>query len=287
MKHRKSKFLFRTKDFAQSREYFDIYWDDLKKVGWTDLKNTDNIEKYYSQNYCPHSLNSVSLQDRFYKMVRRWMCWVKWKMFRSFLNVKHPKILDFGAGTGYFADYLKKRGLKVDLVESNQNAYKQCQEKGHSVYLNLCDVPSNASYQVITLWHVLEHLPNPWNEIKELDKLLEDNGVLVIAVPNFKSFDAKKYKDHWAALDVPRHLWHFTPSGLLNLLEQAGFKLVKKRTLFFDSFYISQLSEKYKGSKLWIVKGLFFGAISNVFGQFTGNFSSMVFIAQKNLRNYR
>lgn len=285
MKPLKSKLLFRAKDFAHTQQYFDIYWDDQKMVGWTEFENSEGSENHLPERYAPHRLKSDSLQDQFYRLARRLMCRVKFRIFSSFLTGTHPRILDYGAGNGHFADYLKMRGSTVDLVEPNQRAFDECREKGHRIHRTLSDLSSDSMYQVITLWHVLEHLTDPWETVKELGMHLEDHGALVIAVPNFESFDAKKYKAHWAALDVPRHLWHFTPSGLTKLFEDSGFEIVNRRTLVFDSFYISLLSEKFKRSKLWMIKGIFFGAISNIWGTRTRNFSSMVFVVKKGSPN--
>ena len=125
---------------------------------------------------------------------------------------------------------------------------------------------------------MLEHIPQPEKIIKRLKNHLELDGKIFIALPNFKSFDSKYYERHWAALDVPRHLWHFTSEGIINTLESSGFEFVKKYPLWFDAIYISYLSEKYCGKRLSLIKGLFIGLFSNIKALFNNEYSSLVYV---------
>lgn len=280
VKHRQAKLLYKTKDYAQSQKYFNIYWNKQQTIAKTNVEHIENIEDYYSSDYVPFRSKTSSLQSKLYMIVRKWMHARKWKLIKSYTPKKNSRVLDFGAGGGYFADFLKKRVDRVDVIESNNRAVSQCMEKGHNVFMHLKELPANATYQVITMWHVLEHLYNPKETINRIKEYLDENGILVVAVPNIRSFDARKYKAHWAAWDVPRHLWHFTPEGLSHLLEDEGFQIVKMRTLFFDGFYISQLSEKFKGSRFWQIKGLFWGSVSNIWGLISRNYSTMVMMGK-------
>ncbi|MCY3998756.1 MAG: class I SAM-dependent methyltransferase [Flavobacteriaceae bacterium] len=280
MEHRPHKLLYQVKDHAQSQKNFDIYWNEEQTIAKTDIANIQNIEDYYSTDYIPYCSKSSTPQGHIYLIVRQWMHGKKWKLIKRHIQRKKAKILDFGAGGGYFGDYLKKRVQRVDLIESNHRAKFQCKQKGHHVYSHLKELPKSSTYDVISLWHVLEHLYNPKETLFRLKEFLDENGILVLALPNTESLDSKRYKAYWAAWDVPRHLWHFTPQGLIGLLEDVGLQVIKKRTLFFDGFYISQLSEKYKRSKGWQLKGVFWGAVSHVWGWISGNYSTMVLVVK-------
>lgn len=138
-----------------------------------------------------------------------------------------------------------------------------------------------ARYKVITLWHVLEHLPDLDRQIAKLKSLLKDDGVLVVAVPNFKSFDAQHYKRFWAAYDVPRHLWHFSATAVEKVFAKQGMRLVKRKPMWFDSFYVSLLSEKYRSGKPNFIKAFYVGLRSNLMGLLTREFSSAIYIIKK------
>jgi predicted SAM-dependent methyltransferase len=131
------------------------------------------------------------------------------------------------------------------------------------------------------MWHVLEHVPDLEEQIKELDRLLKPNGLLVIAVPNFKSDDAKKYKENWAAYDVPRHLYHFSPSAIKNIFNSTGFLLTSQKGLFFDSFYVSLLSEKYSSGSGNLLRAGYNGITSNLKARSSGNYSSLAYFLKK------
>ena len=134
---------------------------------------------------------------------------------------------------------------------------------------------------MITLWHVLEHLPNLEDHISVFKKLLKPNGTLIIAVPNYKSFDAKHYKQFWAAYDVPRHLWHFSQSSVSNLVSKDSFQVEKVKPMWFDSFYVSLLSEKYKTGKSNLISGFKTGLMSNIKAKSSGEFSSKIYVLKK------
>ena len=143
------------------------------------------------------------------------------------------------------------------------------------------DKLSSERFQAITLWHVLEHLPNLQGQISSLVQLLDDDGLLVIAVPNFKSWDARHYKSYWAAYDVPRHLWHFSKTAISKLFAPHGMEVVKIKPMWFDAFYVSLLSEKYKGNKFYWPFAFFVGLWSNVKAVFTKEHSSLIYILKK------
>jgi len=131
------------------------------------------------------------------------------------------------------------------------------------------------------MWHVLEHVPNLMESIKMLKELLTDDGHLIIAVPNFKSYDANHYKENWAAYDVPRHLWHFSESSIRHIFGKNDFAVIKTLPLIFDSFYVSLLSEKYKTGKSNLINGFVNGLKSNMKASRSGEYSSKIYVLKK------
>ena len=136
-------------------------------------------------------------------------------------------------------------------------------------------------YDIIMLWHVLEHIPDIGGTIITLRKQLKKDGAIIVAVPNRDSFDSKVYMKHWAAWDVPRHLYHFNHKSLVNFMKNKGFSLVSKHPLFLDSYYVSYLSSKYKKSFFPWISALLVGTISNILGAVTSNYSSSFYIFKK------
>ena len=179
-----------------------------------------------------------------------------------------------GVGAAILA---KQKGFDVFGVESNIKARKICLERNIGVQSTESEL-APASFDTISLWHVLEHLPHPESSLATYRALLRPSGLLVVAVPNFESHDRIHYQQDWAALDVPRHLWHFSPKGLVSYLEQNGFLLIKQKPMYMDSFYVCMLSEKYKGAKLWFLKGFCVGLFSTFVSFFTKSFSSTMFV---------
>lgn len=174
-----------------------------------------------------------------------------------------------------------KRSWRVCGIEPSVDARLRSREKKMELLSNL-DQIKNKKFQVITLWHVLEHLPDLNDDIQKIKSLLNEEGTLVIAVPNFKSFDANYYKEFWAAYDVPRHLWHFSTKSIEGIFAKHGMRLIKKSPMWFDAFYVSLLSEKYKSGNSNFLRALFVGFKSNVLGLITKEYSSVIYILKKN-----
>ena len=164
-------------------------------------------------------------------------------------------LLDIGAGTGDFLFFAKKNNWNVTGIEPNLKAKNNAIQKGVSFADNLALLESH-SFDVITMWHVLEHVPNLEEYISELKRLVKPTGTIIIAVPNFKSFDANYYQEFWAAYDVPRHLWHFSKTAIKNLFAKQQLDLIEVLPMKFDSYYVSLLSEKYKNGKMNFLKAL-------------------------------
>ncbi|RTY97382.1 class I SAM-dependent methyltransferase, partial [Flavobacterium bomense] len=193
------------------------------------------------------------------------------------------RILDIGAGTGDFLSVAKNAGWETIGVEPSDRAKAIAKSKGVSFVEETSELDSH-SFDVISMWHVLEHVPDLDKQIKELKRLLKPTGTLIIAVPNFKSFDAKHYGKFWAAFDVPIHFWHFSKTAIKILFEKEEMILEKVLPMKFDSFYVSLLSEKYKSGKMNFMKAFFTGLQSNWKAKKDFEYSSHIYIL-KNKRN--
>lgn len=273
------------KDHTVSGEYFELRKEkDLDLLATFPRPDLDKLPDYYkSENYISHTDSKRGFLDRIYQQVKSLM--VKNKLNWIQKEKSTPgKILDIGAGTGDFLLAAKKRGWEAFGVEPSIDARQLASKKG----LELVEETSSFSdhdFDVITMWHVLEHVPDLHEQIKELHRLLKPDGLLVIAVPNYKSYDAQKYKENWAAYDVPRHLYHFSPSAIKNIFSQAGFLLTSQKGLFFDSFYVSLLSEKYATGSPNLSKAISTGFTSNLKARSSGNYSSLAYFLRKTDKN--
>ena len=276
----KKKKLFHVKDHLVSGEFFELSWNQEKKRAETNLTDNKELSKYYhSDNYDSHKKKKNGIIDLLYFGVQKVM--FKFKENLLVIHKSGNRILDYGSGVGSFAQYLSNKGYKTTLIEPLNKPNEIAKKKNLKVFNSIQELPMHSTFSCITLWHVLEHLPNPERTILRLKNLLELNGIILVALPNFNSFDSKYYEKYWAALDVPRHLWHYTSEGIINTLESSGFEFIKKHPLLLDSYYISMLSEKYKKSKLFFLKGLIVGFVSNFTAIFTSNHSSSAFVFKK------
>ncbi|TMI95567.1 MAG: class I SAM-dependent methyltransferase [Bacteroidetes bacterium] len=259
--------VFKVKDNTVSQEYFEIDHCRNCQVRFTQNPPSEaTIASYYkSEDYISHTDTSKGLINRLYRFVRNFSLNQKKKLVEKEIGLKKGNLLDVGSGTGHFASAMKKAGWRVTGLEPDEGA-RAVASKEHSIELlpssELFNLPEK-KFNAITLWHVLEHVHDVKNYIQTFKKLLVDTGRLFIAVPNYTSYDAEKYKAYWAAYDVPRHLYHFTPQTMQWLMKECGLKIVDVKPMWFDSFYVSLLSSKYKnGNTKWI--GAFWtGLISN------------------------
>jgi 2-polyprenyl-3-methyl-5-hydroxy-6-metoxy-1,4-benzoquinol methylase len=273
------KLFLKTKDFSVSGEEFELYQDEGLDMLVTKPQ-PQNLGPYYeSEDYISHTDATSTFTDRLYQLVKAKNLKNKLQLIEN-QCVKNKNLLDLGAGTGDFLVTAQNSGFNVTGIEPNAKARKLAEQKGIYLQPSLKEV-SGQKFQVITLWHVLEHLPNLEEQITTLANLLEADGVLVIAVPNFKSFDAKHYKSYWAAFDVPRHLWHFSKTSIAQLFAPHQMEVVKIKPMWFDAFYVSMLSEKYKGNKLYLISAFFVGLWSNFRAIFTKEHSSLIYILKR------
>ncbi len=267
------------KDHSVSGESFELEFDTSLDMLSTRPQPED-LDKYYiSEDYISHTDSNKTVIDKLYQIIKRYSLRKKERLISKCV-VGEKTLLDVGAGTGDFLLETKNRSWVVEGVEPNRGAKDRANAKGIILHETLQSI-KNKKYSIITLWHVLEHLPNLESQIKDLVSLLNDNGTLVVAVPNFKSYDAGHYKEFWAAYDVPRHLWHFSKSSIEKLFAAQGMKVMEIKPMVFDSFYVSLLSEKYKSGYTNFVKAFAVGLWSNLKGWRTKEYSSHIYILKR------
>lgn len=265
-------------DFLVSGEHFNLKYDPNKKCYYTDPLPKDLSLYYKSDQYISHTDENKNAISFLYQQVKKITLAQKVKKISKF-GVKKGHLLDVGAGTGDFLSKAKQKDWHVTGVEPNSKARDLAALKGLQLHANLEEIQEQ-KFDIITLWHVLEHIPNLEETLQTLEKLLKKDGVLVIAVPNFKSYDAQYYQKFWAAYDVPRHVWHFSKASF-NYIMPKSFNLVKIDPMLFDSFYVSLLSEKYKTNKNNFFKAFFIGLLSNLKAIRTKEYSSLVYYFKK------
>jgi len=272
------KHFLTVKDYSVSKETFDLYHDEeLDMLITTPQPSLDSLGKYYeSVDYISHTDSKRSLFEKAYHFVKSIALKNKLDLINS-LQPDKGMILDIGAGTGDFLSVANQNGWQTIGVEPSDKAKAIAKNKGVSFVEKTAEL-ENQSFDVISMWHVLEHVPNLDDQIKELKRLLKPNGTLIIAVPNFKSFDAKHYGKFWAAYDVPIHFWHFSKTAIQALFQREKMKLVKVLPMKFDSFYVALLSEKYKTGKMNFIKAFFVGLQSNWKAKKNLEYSSHIYI---------
>ena len=265
-----------TKDYLLTGESFSLYYDKEWEMLITHPL-PDDLSKYYeSKDYKPHQHRSKSLFDKMYNYIRKRGYRYKLQLIKNF-HTQAKSVLDYGTATGEFLQFMSKNDFAVSGIEPNEIARKVAnQNLDNKVKVSIDNI--SEKFDVITLWHVLEHLPDLDAIIEKLKQHLLPGGIIVLAVPNFQSYDAKFYKKHWAAYDVPRHLWHFSPKAINKLFSRHKMTVIGQKPLYFDSFYVSLLSEQYKTGKKWIVSAFYRGLISNIKARKTGQYSSLIYI---------
>ena len=266
------------KDFSVSGESFSLLLNEEYQILKTHPQPTlDKLGSYYEfEDYISHTDGKRTLFEKMYHFIKRKAIRDKVSLINSHQPLK-GRILDIGAGTGDFLLEAKNQNWDILGIEPNDKAKGIAVGKGIKFGDTIEKLESN-SFDVITMWHVLEHVPDVEHQVTELKRLLKPSGTIIIAVPNFKSYDAKYYKEFWAAYDVPRHLWHFSKTAIEKLFDKQNMNLEDIKPMWFDSFYVSLLSEKYKSGKMNFISGFFIGLISNVSGFFKKEFSSHIYV---------
>jgi 2-polyprenyl-3-methyl-5-hydroxy-6-metoxy-1,4-benzoquinol methylase len=283
-KHNPNHIHLKVKDYSVSGEAFELIQNP--EFGFLETSPQPSSEKlpnyYKSDDYISHTDSQRNLFEKVYHLVRSISLKKKLNLINS-VSKESKNLLDIGCGTGDFLQFSKQKKWNVTGIEPNEQARKIANKKtNHSVF-DTDELPKfeSQSFDVITLWHVLEHLPNLEDELSVFKKLLKPNGTLVIAVPNYKSFDAKYYGGFWAAYDVPRHLWHFNRESISILVATQLMEVIKIKPMWFDAFYVSLLSEKYKTGNMNPIKGLWIGLKSNLKALSTKEASSLIYIIKK------
>ena len=265
------------KDHSVSGETFELlYHEEYDMLITNPQPSLENLPRYYeTEDYISHTDGKRTLFEKLYQFVKNIALKRKLKLINSLSET--GTLLDIGAGTGDFLLYCKNNGWNVTGIEPSQKASLIANKKGLDFENSLSNLIDN-SFDVITMWHVLEHVPDLENQIKELKRLLKPNGTLFVAVPNFKSYDAKYYGKFWAAFDVPIHFWHFSKTAIKKLFFEQNMILTKVEPMKFDSYYVALLSEKYKTGKMNFVNALTIGAISNWKANRNLEFSSLIYV---------
>ena len=266
------------KDYTVSQETFGLYRNEKYDMLVTfPIPSLEDLPRYYeSGDYISHSDKKSGLLSIIYQYVRSFTLKSKLKIIEQFQPAK-GNLLDIGAGTGHFLDLAQRNAWKVTGIEPNKHAKSIAENKG-IVFANDIQSLEKNTFDVITMWHVLEHVPDLDEEIKQLKRVLKPNGTLIIAVPNFRSYDAKYYRKFWAAFDVPRHLWHFSKKSIKLLFQEKNMKVENILPMKWDAFYVSLLSEKYKKGYMNFFKAIYIGLKSNHKAKKHFQYSSLIYI---------
>lgn len=271
------------KDYFLSQEEFKIMECPHCGLRFTVPRPAPEvIGKYYqSDEYFSHQQNKKGLVPRIYEFVKSFN--IKYKASLATAGIPHGCLLDIGCGVGDFLAYVQKQGWEVQGIEPSDAAKKIAESrlgflpKAPTAYDSFPD----QTFDVITMWHVLEHVDDLHFQTSEIIRLLKPGGRLIIALPNFQSFDCQYYKDKWAAWDVPRHLNHFAPDVLRGLFTSLGFQVIDTQRLRWDSYYISYMSERFLGHAFPLLRGAWVGLRSNCKACHNGMYSSLVYRFQK------
>lgn len=268
------------KDFFLTGDPFNIDCCLTCGLKFTNpIPKIDLLPKYYeSDNYISHSQSKNGLQNRIYYHVKNFAIRSKIRMIKKYKS--RGSLIDIGCGTGDFLREIQKRSFLTMGVEPNLKARTTAKEMNKLTVVDKIEkVPGGAKFDVITLWHVLEHIYDLKTKLFQIKKMLKEDGILIIAVPNSSSFDAKYYKKFWAAYDLPRHLYHFEKTSMESIAKNFDFEILKVKPMIFDAFYVSLLSEKYKAGKSNFIKAFLIGLISNILALIDqDNYSSLIFI---------
>ena len=271
-----------SKDYTTTGEVFHVeQCDDCSMVLTNPRPNSKDASFYYkSTNYISHTSSAKGWLDHIYLIFRRLTLRWKHSLIKPYLQ--QNLLLDVGSGTGQFLAYCKEQGVNVYGVEPSESARSHSQ--GITITETIDALP-DIKFDVITLWHVLEHVYELQSILSKLKARLSDNGIIFIAVPNWQSYDATHYKEMWAAYDVPRHIWHFSKESMNKLLANNGLKLKGIIPMKLDAYYVSLLSEKNIGhgklSPTNVLRGVTQGFRSNLKGARNMNHSSLIYLAVK------
>ncbi len=262
-------FLMHSKDYSLTQDDFQIIQCTHCTLKYTDpVPSKEEIGPYYDfPAYISHTDDNTGLINKLYHSVRNYTLSQKTNWVQSLFTGYKGQLLEVGAGTGAFAHAMTKKGWTVTALEPDAAS----RERALATYqINIAPIEelftlTENKFDVITLWHVLEHVHDLNDYIRTFYKILKPNGRLIIAVPNYTSYDAQFYKKYWAAYDVPRHLYHFSPTAMEYLAKKYTMQILTMHPMWFDSFYVSLLSERYKKTGLFgMLRAVIIGCLSNI-----------------------
>tara|TARA_B100001750_G_scaffold33156_1_gene23032 strand:+ start:4700 stop:5572 length:873 start_codon:yes stop_codon:yes gene_type:complete len=278
------KFKFVTKDYLVTGESFDIVECEACSIRTTTpFPDKKIIGNYYSSDdYISHDDKVSGIFDSIYGLVRTYQLNKKKKLIGKYFNKSNGKILDIGCGAGDFLQYMKENHWNINGVDTSNKARKIAKKKLNIKVMDPKDwINNKEKYDVITCWHSLEHVHEPWVYLDKIKKSLTLDGFLIVALPNYQSTDAKIYKEFWAAYDTPRHLYHFTIKSMNKTIKPHGLNIESIYRMNFDPFYVSMLSAKHMGKSF--MSGLINGFKSWTLSIFSKDkCSSLIFIIKKN-----
>ena len=272
---------FKAKDYTVSNEMFHIVTCNSCQLIYTNPRPAANEAGpyYHASAYISHSDTNEGIVNKLYHTVRKFTLQSKTNWIEP-EKKGNKELLDIGCGNGHFLAAAKEKGWNINGVElDTETAARAAKLTGLTIAPSLKEINSTKKFQVITLWHVLEHVYEVDEYFQFFKSRLAKDGKLLLALPNPASFDASYFEEYWAAYDVPRHIYHFTPATIAALGAKYGFKLKKSRGLIFDSFYISLLSNEYKTGNKRLLHSFFIGLLSNLRAMLgKPNYSSNLYI---------
>lgn len=278
---------FDATDHSVSKETFRLCKCSNCDLIFTNPRpDEESIGKYYEfDDYISHQDKSNNLTNTLYKQVRKITLKGKIELLKQYSH-ENAEVLDYGCGTGYFLQTAQNKGYRTSGIEPNDKAREIASSFGLEISKNLDEIEASKKYDIITLFHVLEHVHGLRNTLKKLINRLKKNGTLIIAVPNIDSWDSQHYKNHWAALDVPRHLYHFNQKSMYFLADEMKLSIVNKKPMPFDSYYVSILSENHQfpdqSTLKTYLKAIKNGIKSNKWAKSNNNnYSSILYILKK------
>ena len=263
------------KDHFLSGEFFELVKDHHYEYYKTKPDvGIEQLSKYYdSEAYLSHQENTKGIKSFIYNIVKKYMFTRKYKWISKY--VKKGNWLDFGAGTGEFLAFLPSKHWNKMAFELNRNAIQKIKSKDLRYISDYQQ--HDTSYDVISAFHAIEHVLDIQEWFNFLKRVARRNAIIAVAVPNYKAYDAKYYQENWAAYDVPRHRYHFSKDSIRRLFRENGFEILDEKPMPLDAYYISIISETYKGKRN-LFNALRVGLLSNLKALSSKEYSSNLFI---------
>ena len=272
--------VIQSKDFTVTGEDFNIVSCETCGFKFTNPRPlaADMGHYYESKDYVSHTNQANSIINTIYKIARKFTLGWKYNLIKKQEGAK--TILDYGCGTGEFINFCKNKGWQIQGIEPNSKARQQATNLNNQGIKSSLSQIDNAAFQVITMWHVLEHIPDLKETFTALKKMLTPDGFMLIAVPNCNSHDAQLFKEDWAAYDLPRHLYHFTQKSMQKMMTNHGMDVVTVIPMKLDAYYVSLLSNKIKFGRNKLLKSFVNGLYSNSYANKHNEYSSLIYLVK-------